>query len=70
MASLEHFSSVCTLAVLPRGALAGAASRGRENIRSGSVYTERIGWSSWVAWPALSWGDRGTRGPPQGWEAL
>ena len=51
MAAFEHVSSVCTLTVLRGGALAGAASRGRENIRSGSVNAERIGWSSWVAWP-------------------
>ena len=70
MAAFEHVSSVCTLAVLPRGALAGAASRGRENIGSGSVDAERIGWSFWVAWPMglVSSGDRATRALSQGWE--
>ena len=41
---------VCTLAVLRRGALAARPQGGRENIRSGPVYAERMGWSFWVAW--------------------
>ena len=71
MAAFEHVSSVCTLAVLPRGALAGAASRGSGEHQK-RLAVRRTNWlvllGCLAAGGLVSSGESATRGPPQGWE--
>ena len=64
-------SSVCTLAVFRLGALADAASSGRKNIGSGSLYIERIGLLGLTGqWGLASSGDRAPRGQRRGLASL